>query len=111
LGAESADTLNLQILAALLIAGFLTAAFLAVRFALARGRSRDALKEAERRVAALHAVVAAAPGSYWSWPISVPVSASAQDQGTGGQGIAAMLGGGDGGFETFDDVIGALAPQ
>jgi signal transduction histidine kinase len=90
-----------------LIAGLLTAVFLAVRFALARDRGRDALKEAERRVAALHAVVAAAPGSYWAWPVSAP----AQERGTGGQGFATMLGGGDGGFETFDDVVRAFAPR
>jgi hypothetical protein len=109
LGAESADILNLQILAAFLIAGLLAALFLAIRFALARDRGRDALEKAERRVAALRAVLGAAPGSYWSWPVSAPVSAPAQDAGTGGRGIAAVLG--TGGVETFDDVVGAFAPR
>jgi len=101
-GAEGADILNLQVLAALLVAGLLVAAFLAVRFARARDRVRHALTEAEPRVAALDA----APGSYWSWPESAP----GEDPGTGGPGLAALLGGGDGDFETFDGVAGAFAP-
>ncbi len=106
LGAQSADTLNLQILAALLVAGLLIAVFLAVRLALARDRGRDALTDAELRAAGLDAAAAAAPGSYWSWPASAP----SEDPGTGGPGLAALLGGGDGDLQTFDGVVGALAP-
>lgn len=103
-GAESADTLNLQVLVALLVVGLVVAVFLAARFARARERGRDALAEIERQSGALRAIIAAAPGGYWSWHVSAP----ALDLGNHGRGLTAMFD--EAAFETFNDVAEAFEP-